>query len=68
MVKLPFMRKPAVIVFFVSALVAFLSGCATPGPDSDQQALEQDRQREAEREQATFRAGLPPVTNPGPTR
>jgi uncharacterized lipoprotein len=47
-----------------SAFVVWLLGCSS-GPSPEQQAREGDQQREAEREQAEFRKGLPPVTNPG---
>jgi uncharacterized lipoprotein len=47
-----------------SAFVVWLLGCSS-GPSPEQQAREGDQQREAEREQAEFRKGLPPVANPG---
>jgi protein involved in sex pheromone biosynthesis len=59
------MKKLPILVLAASAVVFFLSGCATPGPSPEQQTRELDQQKEAERQQADFRKGLPPVTNPG---
>ena len=59
------MKKPAMLVLLASAVIVFLSGCGTPGPSPEQQTRELDQQREAERQQANFRKGLPPVANPG---
>jgi hypothetical protein len=51
-------------MFFASVIILFL-GCASSGPSPEERANELERQREAERQQAEFRKGLPPVTNPG---
>jgi uncharacterized lipoprotein len=53
-------------LFVLLALVSFLFlvGCSS-GPSPEQQAREADEQREAQRQQAEFRKGLPPVANPG---
>jgi hypothetical protein len=60
------MKKLATLVFVVSAVVLFLSGCAFwGGPSPEERANELERQRQAEKQQAEFRKGLPPVTNPG---
>jgi hypothetical protein len=59
------MKSVLLLVLLGSAFVVFLSGCETPGPSPEDRANDAERQREAERQQATFRAGLPPVTNPG---
>jgi uncharacterized lipoprotein len=52
--------------FFIllAASFLFLPGCSS-GPSPEQQARESDQQMEAERQQAEFRKGLPPVANPG---
>jgi hypothetical protein len=59
------MKKVVGFLLLASAVVVFLSGCASPGPSPEEQTRELDRQREAERQQADFRKSLPPVTNPG---
>jgi uncharacterized lipoprotein len=56
------MKKISFLVLLASACV--LLGCSS-GPSPEQQAREADQQREAERQQAEFRKGLPPVANPG---
>ena len=58
------MKKLATAVLLIPALIAVLSGCAS-GPSPEQQAREADQQKEAERQQAEFRKGLPPISNPG---
>ncbi len=52
-------------MLFASAYVILLSGCANQGPSPEEQTVNLDQQREAERQQAAFRATLPQVTNPG---
>ncbi len=52
-------------MFVITLLNLVLSGCASPGPNPEQASREAEQQREAERQQAEFRKGLPPVTNPG---
>jgi uncharacterized lipoprotein len=59
------MKKLRVFALFASASVVLLSGCAGQGPSPEQQVREADQQKEAERQQAEFRKGLPPVANPG---
>jgi PBP1b-binding outer membrane lipoprotein LpoB len=56
------MQKISFLVLIASAFV--ILGCSS-GPSPEQQAREADQQREAERQQADFRKGLPPVANPG---
>jgi PBP1b-binding outer membrane lipoprotein LpoB len=56
------MKQISFLVLLASAFV--LLGCSS-GPSPEQQAREADQQREAERQQADFRKGLPPVANPG---
>jgi predicted small lipoprotein YifL len=58
------MKKISAVTLLVSTLFALL-GCGTPGPSPEQQAREAEQQRSAERQQADFRKGLPPVSNPG---
>ncbi len=59
------MKKLLVFVLLASAWVTLLSGCASQGPSPEQQTRDADEQRQAEQQQAEFRKGLPPVTNPG---
>jgi uncharacterized lipoprotein len=56
------MKQISFLVLLASAFV--LLGCSS-GPSPEQQAREADEQREAARQQADFRKGLPPVANPG---
>jgi uncharacterized lipoprotein len=56
------MKRFSILVLLASAFV--LLGCSS-GPSPEQQAREADQQRDAERQQAEFRKGLPPVANPG---
>ena len=58
------MKQQSVLVLVASAFVLFMLGCSS-GPSPEQQAREADEQREAARQQAEFRKGLPPVANPG---
>jgi uncharacterized lipoprotein len=58
------MKQLSILVLLASAFVLFLLGCSS-GPSPEQQAREADQQRDAERQQADFRKGLPPVANPG---
>jgi uncharacterized lipoprotein len=58
------MKQQSVLVLLASAFVLFMLGCSS-GPSPEQQAREADEQREAARQQAEFRKGLPPVANPG---
>jgi uncharacterized lipoprotein len=58
------MKQLSTLVLVASTFVLFLLGCSS-GPSPEQQAREADQQREAERQQAEFRKGLPPVANPG---
>jgi uncharacterized lipoprotein len=58
------MKQFSILVLLASAFVLFLLGCSS-GPSPEQQARDADQQREAERQQAEFRKGLPPVANPG---
>jgi outer membrane biogenesis lipoprotein LolB len=59
------MRKLATLVFVIIVADLVLFGCASPGPNPEQASREAEQQRAAERQQAEFRKGLPPVANPG---
>jgi hypothetical protein len=56
------MKQISFLVLLATAFV--LLGCSS-GPSPEQQAREADQEREAQRQQADFRKGLPPVANPG---
>jgi uncharacterized lipoprotein len=56
------MKQLSFLVLLGSVVV--LLGCSS-GPSPEQQAREADQEREAQRQQADFRKGLPPVANPG---
>jgi uncharacterized lipoprotein len=56
------MKQLSFLVLLASAFV--LLSCSS-GPSPEQQAREADQDREAHRQQADFRKGLPPVANPG---
>jgi len=58
------MKQLPFLVLLASAFLLYLPACSS-GPSPEQQAREADQQREAERQQAEFRKGLPPVANPG---
>jgi uncharacterized lipoprotein len=58
------MKQFSFFVLLGSAFALFLLSCSS-GPSPEQQAREADQQKEAERQQAEFRQGLPPVANPG---
>jgi len=58
------MKQLQFFVLFALVCLLFLPGCSS-GPSPEQQAREADQQREAARQQAEFRKGLPPVANPG---
>jgi PBP1b-binding outer membrane lipoprotein LpoB len=58
------MKQLPLFVLLALAFFLFFVGCSS-GPSPEQQAREADEQREAQRQQAEFRKGLPPVANPG---
>ena len=58
------MKQISILALLASAFFLFLVGCSS-GPSPEQQAREADQEREAHRQQADFRKGLPPVANPG---
>jgi len=55
-------------MFLIPTLTLVLLGCASPGPDPEQASREAKQRREAEQQQAEFRKGLPPVSNPSQVR
>jgi hypothetical protein len=59
------MRNLAITVVLTALTIVALSGCAAPAPSPEQQTRQADQQRDAEHQQAEFRKGLPPVSNPG---
>jgi predicted small lipoprotein YifL len=59
------MKKLATTLLLIPGLIVVLSGCGSPGPSPEQQTREAQQQRDSERQQAEFRKGLPPVSNPG---
>ena len=54
------MKKLAIFMFLIPMLTLVFFGCASPGPDPEQASREAQQRREAERQQAEFRKGLPP--------
>jgi predicted small lipoprotein YifL len=59
------MKKLASTLLLIPTLIVALSGCGTSGPSPEQQTRDAQQQKDAERQQAEFRKGLPPVSNPG---
>jgi predicted small lipoprotein YifL len=59
------MKKVATAVLLIPVLIVVLSGCGSTGPSPEQQTREAQQRSESERQQAEFRKGLPPVSNPG---
>jgi len=62
------MKKLGVSVFLIPGLTLVFFGCANQGPDPEQSSREAQQRREAEREQAEFRKGLPPESVPSQVR
>jgi hypothetical protein len=62
------MKKPAIFMFLIPTLTLLFFGCASPGPDPEQASREAQQRREAERQQAEFRKGLPPESIPSQVR
>ncbi len=54
------MKKLATFMFLIPGLTLVFFGCTSPGPDPEQSSRETQQRREAERQQAEFRKGLPP--------
>jgi len=61
-------EKAIPFMFLIPTLTLVLLGCASPGPDPEQASREAKQRREAEQQQAEFRKGLPPVSNPSQVR
>jgi hypothetical protein len=59
------MKRLVTTLVLIPGIIVVLSGCGSPGPSPEQQTREAQQQRDAERQQAEFRKGLPPVSNPG---
>jgi predicted small lipoprotein YifL len=59
------MKELTRTMILIPMVVAVLSGCGTSGPSPEQQTREAQQEKDAERQQAEFRKGLPPVSNPG---
>jgi hypothetical protein len=62
------MKKLATFMFLVPTLTLVFFGCANQGPDPEQASREAQQRREAERQQAEFRKGLPPESIPSQVR
>ena len=62
------MKKLDVLMFLIPGLTLVFFGCANQGPDPEQTSREAQQRREAEREQAEFRKGLPPESVPSQVR
>jgi hypothetical protein len=62
------MKKPGVFMFLIPGLTLVFFGCANQGPDPEQASRETQQRREAERQQAEFRKGLPPEGVPSQVR
>jgi predicted small lipoprotein YifL len=59
------MKRLVTTLVLIPGIIVVLSGCGSAGPSPEQQTREAQQQRDAERQQAEFRKGLPPVSNPG---
>lgn len=55
-------------MFLIPVLTLLFFGCASPGPDPEQASREAQQRRDAERQQAEFRKGLPPEGIPSQVR
>ena len=62
------MKKLAIFMFLIPGLTLVFFGCGTPGPDPEQTSREAQQRRDAERQQAEFRKGLPPESIPSQVR
>ncbi len=54
------MKKLVIFMFLIPVLTLVFFGCANQGPDPEQSSREAQQRREAEKQQAEFRKGLPP--------
>jgi hypothetical protein len=62
------MKKLATFMFLIQTLTLVFVGCANQGPDPEQTSREAQQRRDAERQQAEFRKGLPPESIPSQVR
>ena len=62
------MKKLATFMFLIPTLTVVFIGCANPGQDPEQASREAQQRKEAERQQAEFRKGLPPESVPSQVR
>lgn len=62
------MKKLVIFMFLIPVLTLVFFGCANQGPDPEQASREAQQRREAERQQAEFRKGLPPEGIPSQVR
>jgi outer membrane lipoprotein-sorting protein len=62
------MKKKTTLLFAIATLSLLSFGCASQGTDPEKQSQEAAQERQAERQQAEFRKGLPPVNNPSQVR
>jgi PBP1b-binding outer membrane lipoprotein LpoB len=62
------MKKLVIFIFLIPVLTLVFFGCANQGPDPEQSSREAQQRREAERQQAEFRKGLPPEGIPSQVR
>ena len=54
------MKKLVLFMSLIPTLTLVFLGCANRGPDPEQASREAQQRREAEKQQAEFRKGLPP--------
>ena len=62
------MKKLVTFMFLIPVLTFVFFSCSSPGPDPEQASREAQQRREAERQQADFRKGLPPEGIPSQVR
>jgi hypothetical protein len=62
------MKKLVIFMFLIPGLTLVFFGCGSPGPDPEQSSREAQQRREADRQQAEFRKGLPPEGIPSQVR
>ena len=62
------MKTLVTFIFLIPALTLVVFGCANQGADPEQASREAQQRREADRQQAEFRKGLPPEGIPSQVR
>ena len=62
------MKNLVTFMFLIPVLAFVFLSCSSPGPDPEQASREAQQRREAERQQAEFRKGLPPEGAPSQVR